>query len=95
MHVLSLHITVEGMFLLPNSEHVPIKLKLLLIRAETLDKPLTAKCFIHVVSRSVLFFQSFFFQFATSFLSAVRWGRQALWLVLVVRWLFRATSQCA
>jgi hypothetical protein len=49
MHVLSLHITVEGMFLLPNSEHVPIKLKLLLIRAETLDKPLTAKCFIHVV----------------------------------------------
>ena len=32
----------------------------------------------------VLYFQSFFFKFATSFLSAVRWGRQALWLVLVV-----------
>jgi len=27
----------------------------------------------------------FFNQFATVFLSAVRWGRQALWLVLVVR----------
>jgi len=28
---------------------VKFKLQLLLIRAETLDKPLTAKCFIHVV----------------------------------------------
>ena len=27
----------------------PVKLQLLLIRAEMLDKPLTAKCFIHVV----------------------------------------------
>jgi len=33
-------------------------------------------------------FCHFFYQFATSFLSAVRLGRQALWLVLVVRWLF-------
>jgi len=33
------------------------------------------------------FFCHFFFQFATSFRSAVRWGRQALWLVLVVRWI--------
>ena len=30
----------------------PIKLQLLLIRAETYDKPLTAKCFIHDVMRS-------------------------------------------
>jgi len=37
----------------------------------------------------------FFFQFATQFLFAVRLGRQALWLVLVVCWLFCATSQCA
>ena len=29
--------------------YYPIKLQLLLIRAETLDKPLTAKCFIHDV----------------------------------------------
>ena len=33
-------------------------------------------------------FRHFFFQFATSFLSAVRWGRQALWLVLAVRLAF-------
>ena len=31
------------------SKRLPIKLQLLLIRAETLDKPLTAKCFIHDV----------------------------------------------
>jgi len=31
------------------SKRKSIKLQLLLIRAETLDKPLTAKCFIHVV----------------------------------------------
>ena len=31
------------------SKRFPIKLQLLLIRAETLDKPLTAKCFIHDV----------------------------------------------
>ena len=31
------------------SKHFPIKLQLLLIRAETLDKPLTAKCFIYDV----------------------------------------------
>ncbi len=34
------------------SKCFPIKLQLLLIRAETLDKQLTAKCFIHVVVRS-------------------------------------------
>ena len=32
------------------SKRFPIKLQLHLIRAETLDKPLTAKCFIHDVS---------------------------------------------
>jgi hypothetical protein len=31
------------------TKRFPIKLQLLLIRAETLDKPLSAKCFIHVV----------------------------------------------
>jgi hypothetical membrane protein len=31
------------------SKHFPIKLQLLLIRAKTLDNPLTAKCFIHDV----------------------------------------------
>ena len=31
------------------SKRFPVKLQLLLIRAETLDKPLIAKCFIHVV----------------------------------------------
>jgi len=31
------------------SKRFLIKLQLLLIRAETLDKPLTAKCFIHDV----------------------------------------------
>jgi len=43
-----------------NSKHFPIKLQLLLIRAETLDKPLTAKCFIPVVSRSVFIFPVIF-----------------------------------
>ena len=39
--------------------------------------------------RLVFFVFSYFsFQFATTFLSAVCWGRQALWLVLVVSWLF-------
>jgi hypothetical protein len=41
------------------SKRFPIKLQLLLIRAVLLDKPLTAKCFIHVVSRSVFIFLSF------------------------------------
>ena len=31
------------------SKHIPVKLQLLLIRAETFDKPLTAKCFIYDV----------------------------------------------
>jgi hypothetical protein len=31
------------------SKRFPIKLQLLLIQAKTLDKPLTAKCFIHDV----------------------------------------------
>src|SRR5574344_1378327 len=38
------------------SKRFPIKLQQLLIRAVPLDKPLTAKCFIHVVSRSVFIF---------------------------------------
>ena len=40
------------------SKRFPIKLQLLLIRAETLDKPLIAKCFIHVVRHWRLFFLS-------------------------------------
>ena len=32
------------------SKHFPVKLQVLLIRAETLDKPLTVKCFIYDVS---------------------------------------------
>jgi len=32
------------------TKHFLIKLQLLLIRAEMLDKPLTAKCFIHDVA---------------------------------------------
>ena len=42
------------------SKRFPIKLQLLLIRAETLDKPLTAKCFIHVVVHWCSVFQSIF-----------------------------------
>ncbi len=75
------------------SKRLPVKLQLLLIRAETLDKPLTAKCFIRVVSRSVFIFSVIFYQFATSLISAVRWGRQALWLVLVLA-LARGAWQC-
>ncbi len=37
------------------SKRFPIKLQLLLIRAATLDKPLTAKCFIHDVGGSYYF----------------------------------------
>src|SRR5574344_2055830 len=40
------------------SKRFPIKLQLLLIRAKTLEKPLTAKCFIHVVMGWLLFFQN-------------------------------------
>ena len=32
------------------SKHFPVKLQALLIRAETFDNPLTAKCFIYDVS---------------------------------------------
>lgn len=35
------------------SKLFPIKLQLLLIRAVPLDKPLTAKCFIHVVEQKL------------------------------------------
>ena len=34
------------------SKHLPVKLQVPLIRAETLDNPLTAKCFIYDVSGS-------------------------------------------
>jgi hypothetical protein len=37
------------------TKRLPIKIQLLLIRAKTLDKPLTAKCFIHDVSGMWLF----------------------------------------
>ena len=42
------------------SKRFPVKLQPPLIRADTLDKPLTAKCFIHVVSRSVFIFSVIF-----------------------------------
>ena len=32
------------------SKHFPVKLQVLLIRAETFDNPLTAKCFIYDVT---------------------------------------------
>ncbi len=32
------------------SKHFPVKLKVILIRAETFDNPLTAKCFIYDVT---------------------------------------------
>lgn len=38
------------------SKRFPIKLQPLLIRAIMLDKPLTAKCFIHVVRQRLYFF---------------------------------------
>ena len=41
------------------SKHFPVKLQVLLIRAKKLDNPLTAKCFIYDVSRSVLIFYAF------------------------------------
>ena len=41
------------------SKRFPIKLQLFLIRAETLVKPLTAKCFIHVVVHWCSVFLSF------------------------------------
>jgi hypothetical protein len=37
------------------SKHFPVKLQLLLIRAETFDNPLTAKCFIYDVGGSLFF----------------------------------------
>jgi len=56
--------------------------------AECSHNHLNPNVLYRLLGAGVLCFLSFFFQFATSFLSAVRWGRQALWLVLVVRWLF-------
>ncbi len=37
------------------SKHFPVKLQVLLMRAETLDNPLTAKCFIYDVVASLFF----------------------------------------
>jgi len=37
------------------SKHFPVKLQVLLIRAEKLDNPLTAKCFIYDVIASGYF----------------------------------------
>jgi|GEM_PF-2764063 len=45
------------------SKHCPIKLQVLLIRAETLDNTLTAKCFIYDVSISVVIVILFLFSF--------------------------------
>ena len=63
------------------SKRFSIKLQLLLIRAETLDKPLTAKCFIHVVSVSLFIFPvilSFIFA-ALSFCPCVWVGKLFGW----------------
>ena len=45
------------------SKRFPIKLQLLLIRAVPLDKPLYAKCFIHVVGVSLFIFLVNFLSF--------------------------------
>jgi len=50
------------------SKHFPVKLQLLLTRDVLLDKPLTAKCFIHDVSVSC-FILSVFCPFIFSLLS--------------------------
>ena len=42
------------------SKHFPVKLQVLLIRAEMLDNPLTAKCFIYDVVRWPLLFLCLF-----------------------------------
>ena len=54
------------------SKYFPVKLQLLLIRAEMLDNPLTAKCFIHVVSVSLFIYLVIFLSFLLHWLS-VRW----------------------
>ena len=70
------------------SKHFHVKLQLLLIRAEMLDKPLTAKCFIYDVTAWCSLYSVIFLSICYYFPSAVCWGRQALWLVLVVRLAF-------
>ena len=57
------------------SKRFSIKLQLLLIRAVTHDNAMSAKCFIHVVVRSVFFFR-------LDFLSFARWNRHTLCQVL-------------
>ena len=42
------------------SKHFPVKLQVLMIRAEMLDNPLTAKCFIYDVVRWPLLFLCLF-----------------------------------
>ncbi len=50
------------------SKHLPVKLQILLIRTETLDKPLIAKCFIYDVTASIyLIFPSSYFSFFVVF----------------------------
>jgi len=72
------------------SKHCPVKLQLLLIRAETLDKPLTAKCFIYDVvccPSFILFCLSFIYYL---FLSCV--GLEALLQFLVWLCVFGKTA---
>lgn len=50
------------------SKHFPVKLQELLIRAETLDNSLTAKCFIYDVMRSAfIFVYNILFRFSLKF----------------------------
>ena len=60
------------------SKRFPIKLQLLLIRAETLDKPLTAKCFIYVVVHWCSVFPVIFLSICYAFLSAHGLGQAHL-----------------
>ena len=84
---------VGGMKSLGIAGYFPVQLHRTLCVAEYLTNHLNPNVLNRMLWAGVLCFLSFFFQFATLFLSVVRSGRQALWLVLVVRWLFRATSQ--
>ena len=68
--------------------YFPVQIHKILSVAESMNNHLNPNVLYRVLPPGVLCLPSFFYQFATSFLSAVRWGRQALWLVLVVCWLF-------
>ena len=77
-----------GMKSLGIAGYFPVQIHKILSVAESMNNHLNPNVLYRVLPPGVLCLPSFFYQFATSFLSAVRWGRQALWLVLVVSWLF-------